>query len=989
MTPPVLRMIVTVASVSFVLTGSAVAPTRAAASATAHLVEAYGKLPLHFEANQGQTDRQVKFLSRGAGYSLFLTPREAVLALRPAQARGTGLEARGVIPDNQTDDPSPLASNHEPGTPRVLRLHLLGANPAAPLSGLNELPGTANYFVGKDPAKWRTHVPTFAKVTQSQVYPGIDLVYYGNQQQVEFDFIVAPGADPTAIRLSLQGAEALKVDEQGDLLVQVQGGEVRLATPHVYQEVQGTKQRVAARYILEQSKSSEPRTSNSEPVLVRFEVAAYDGRRPLVIDPTLVYSTYLGGNGDERGRGIAVDAAGAAYVTGETPSADFTASCTAPCTVLDATFGGGPSPFPTDAFVTKLNATGTALVYSTYLGGSGGDGGAGIAVDAQGAAYVTGTTRSADFTAGCTAPCTVLDATFGGGPSPSPTDAFVTKLDPTGSALVYSTYLGGSSIDQGFGIAVDAQGAAYVTGSTGSTDFTAGCTAPCTVLGTPPGGFVTKLNAAGTALLYAAFPGGSGRIAVDAEGAAYVMGSTRSRDLTAGCTAPCVVLDATLAGGMTGLDAFVIKLNATGTALLYSTYLGGNGDDFGHSIAVDAAGAAYVTGTTFSTDFTAGCTAPCVVLDATRGVGEWPTDAFVTKLDPTGSALVYSTYLGGNSEDASRAIAVDAAGAAYVTGSTSSRDFTAGCTAPCTVLGTPPGGFVTKLNAAGTALLYAAFLSGSPAGIAVDAAGAAYVTGFTFSTDFTAGCTAPCTVLDSTYNGNGDTFVVKISHGPAASGPVAHWKLDEDTGTSAADSSGKNNTGTLSNGPSWTTGRDGHALQFDGGDDAVAVAPPPPPFPDRLDITGPFTLAVWTKPTSPLTGTGFRALMVKNYTYWLYANGSRPDLDPTCVDAIIGGFTDAATDATRIVCRNDPPLTPGVWVHLAVTYDGSALRLYRDGVEVASTLISAAVKSTTGHFELAASQWTSPNENYAGVIDDARVYDRALSPAEIQVLARP
>src|SRR5204863_107328 len=224
---------------------------------------------------------------------------------------------------------------------------------------------------------------------------------------------------------------------QGNLLLRVNGGEVRLATPHVYQEVQGKQQRVAARYIVEESQNREPRTANSAPVRVGFQVAAYDQSRPLVIDPTLVYSTYLGGSGVDQGSSIAVDAAGAAYVTGLTRSADFTAGCTAPCTVLDSSLNG-----LADGFVTKLNATGDALVYSTYLGGSGADVGLAIAVDATGAAYVAGTTLSRDFTAGCTAPCIVLDRTHNG-----QLDAFVTKLDPTGTALLYSTYLGGSGFD--------------------------------------------------------------------------------------------------------------------------------------------------------------------------------------------------------------------------------------------------------------------------------------------------------------------------------------------------------------------------------------------------------------------------------------------------------------------------------------------------------------------------------------------------------------
>jgi uncharacterized protein YneR len=612
MTPPVLRVFVTVASLSSLLAGSAVAPKWAAGTATAHLVEAYGKLPLSFEANQGQTDRQVKFLSRGSGYTLYLTPIEAVLVLRPAPARGKRQGASG--------------SDLVPATPSVLRMQLLGANPAAPMRGLDELPGTVNYFVGRDPTKWQTHVPTFAKVKQAQVYPGVDLVYYGNQRQVAFDFLVTPGADPTAIRLSFQGADELKVDEQGNLLLRVNGGEVRLATPHVYQEVQGKQQSVAARYIVEESQNREPRTANSAPVRVGFQVAAYDQSRPLVIDPTLVYSTYLGGSGFDEGFSIAVDAAGAAYVTGDTLSANFTAGCTAPCIVLDRTHKG-----QLDTFVTKLNPTGTALLYATYLGGSGVDQGFSIAVDAAGAAYVTGATQSANFPTACTAPCTVLDSSLNG-----LADGFVTKLNATGTALLYSTYLGGSGVDQGSSIAVDAAGAAYVTGIMQSADF------------------------------------------------------------TAGCTAPCVVLDATL-GAST--DAFVTKLNATGSALVYSTYLGGNDADVGRAIAVDATGAAYVAGTTLSGDFTAGCTAPCIVLDRTHN-GQ--LDAFVTKLNPTGTALLYATYLGGSRFDQGLSIAVDAAGAAYVTGYTESADFTAGCMAPCTVLDRTLAGmvdaFVAKIS---------------------------------------------------------------------------------------------------------------------------------------------------------------------------------------------------------------------------------------------------------------------------------------------------
>src|SRR6266480_1059482 len=504
-----------------------------AAFAEARVSQSYGKLPLHFEANQGQTHQDVRFLARGAGYSLFLTAGEAVLVLTK---------------------PNPDATQAR-GTPVVVRMSLVGAAPKPPVSGLDELPGKANYLIGKDPAKWRTNVPTHAKVHYRAVYPGIDLVYYGNQRQLEYDFVVAPGADPERIVLGFQGAERLEINAEGELVLHAAGGAIRQQVPVIYQEINGVRTKIEGRYVLKDAHR------------VGFQVAAYDQSRPLVIDPTLVYATYLGGSGDEAGYSIAVDAQGAAYVTGTTTSTDFTAGCTDACMVLNGTLGGAQ-----DAFVIKLDPTGSALVYSTYLGGSGLEAGSGIAVDAQGAAYVTGYTRSTDFTAGCTDPCMVVNGTLGGAQ-----DAFVIKLDPTGCSLVYSPYLGGRGDDEGSGIAVDAQGAAYVTGVTSSTDF------------------------------------------------------------TAGCTDPCVVLNGTLGGAS---DAFVTKLDPTGCSLVYSTYLGGSGDEAGYGIAVDAQGAAYVTGTTTSTDFTAGCTAPCVVV--VNGTLGGASDAFVTKLDPTGSALVYS-----------------------------------------------------------------------------------------------------------------------------------------------------------------------------------------------------------------------------------------------------------------------------------------------------------------------------------------------------------
>src|SRR5207302_1335017 len=376
-------------------------------------------------------------------------------------------------------------------------------------------------------------------------------------------------ADPGRIVLGFQGAERLEIDAEGELVLHAAGGIIRQRVPVIYQEIDGVRTKIEGRYVLKDAHR------------VGFQVAAHDQSRPLVIDPTLIYSTYLGGSDVEYGMGIAVDAAGAAYVTGYTSSTDFTAGCTDSCTVLNGTLGSSQN-----AFVTKINAAGTALVYSTYLGGTGMDAGKGIAVDAAGAAYVTGYTQSSDFTAGCTDSCMVLNGTLGG-----VQDAFVTKLDPTGSALVYSTYLGGSDLEVGLGIAVDSQGAAYVTGYTKSSDFTAACTDSCMVLNGTLGGvqdaFVTKLDPTGSVLVYSTYLGGSDRdvglgIAVDSPGAAYVTGYTRSSDFTAGCADSCMVLNGSLGGNS---DAFFTTLVRSGSALVYSTYLGGSGDEKGRGIA--------------------------------------------------------------------------------------------------------------------------------------------------------------------------------------------------------------------------------------------------------------------------------------------------------------------------------------------------------------------------------------------------------------------
>jgi hypothetical protein len=599
----------------------------------------------------------------------------------------------------------------------VLRLQLVGAHAAAPVVGEDPLAGTSNYFIGNDPRQWRTGIPTYGRVAYQGVYPGVDLVYYGNQQQLEYDFTVAPGTDPGLIRLHVEGAQSPSLDGQGDLVLHTAGGDVVEHAPVLYQDRAGGRQTVAGWFVLEEGDQ------------VGFAVGSYDRSRPLIIDPILSYSTYLGGSGSDFGTAIAVDGAGNAYVAGQTSSSSFPTTAGA----VQPTYGGGF----TNAFVTKLNPAGTAIVYSTFLGGNGldGDFGTGVAVDAAGNAYVTGTAFSSNFPTTPGAFQTTLGSIFGG-------NAFVTKLNPAGTALVYSTYLGGSGSsstlegDHGTGIAVDAAGNAYVTGGTSSGNFPTTPGAFQTAFGgSMSNAFVTKLNPAGTALLYSTylgssgsvFPGDSGRgIAVDAAGNAYVTGETTSSTFP---TTPGAFQTA-FGGGMG--NAFVTKLNPAGTALAYSTYLGGSGR--GNGIAVDAAGNAYVTGGTSSGNFP---TTPGAFQRTYGGSG----DAFVTKLNPAGTALAYSTYLGGSGGDSGAGIAVDAAGSAYVAGETTSSTFPTTPGAFQTAFGGGMGNaFVTKLNPAGTALAYSTYLGGSGndfgLGVAVDAAGSAYITGSSNSTDF-------------------------------------------------------------------------------------------------------------------------------------------------------------------------------------------------------------------------------------------------------------
>lgn len=997
-------------------------------TAQARVRAAYGELPMRFESNQGQFDARVKFAARGAGYALLLTADEALMSLRSGDRNASAAAAtRGEF--DQKNQPEPARE----AKAAVIRMKLVNANRAASVHGEEPLPGRSNYFVGNDPAKWRTDVSNYTSVVYTSVYRGVDVVYYGNGRELEYDFKVAAGADPAAIDLCFDGAKRLRLDAAGELMIDTGAGEVRQHKPLAYQEAEGKRRKVSARYVLH---------GNHQ---VSFALGRYDRRKPLVIDPVLSYSTYLGGSGGDEGHAIAVDAAGNAYITGFTTSFDFPTA--APLQSMSAD--------GLDAFVTKLNAAGTALIYSTYLGGDNTDIANGIAVDTAGNAYVTGLTLSSNFP--------TVNALQMALASPFKTDGFVTKLNAAGTALTYSTYLGGNGNDQGQSIAADATGNAYVAGFTSSTNFpTANALQPA------PGGsndsFVTKLNPTGTAFIYSTYLGGTGSeskaaVAIDAAGNAYVAGSTLSPDfplmnalqpvfkgktafktidgannwaainnglpvytsvtalainpqtpstLYAGTAAKgvykstnggnnwsdastglvpnsqinalainptmpstlfagtasgifrstdgganwsdghvgssvlsvaidpvnpaivyagrissniskstdggqtwttlqvrdnaifansihalavdpispstlyaggdqwvfkstdggqtwqikpfsprtinVIIIDPTnpatvyaglgsgifkstnggdswnhpasypfvntralalnpaspstmyaapdglgvlkstngggswtamrnglrnsfvnalavdpqntstvYAGTLAASEGFIAKLNAAGSALTYSTYLGGDDPDFCVGIAVDAAGNAYVTGETSSSDFP--------TLNPLRGYsGSFP-DIFITKLNSAGTALVYSTYYGGNGNDFAGGIAVDTAGNASITGTTFSTDLPLVAPLKSALNDLDSDAFVARLNASGTAFIYSTYFGGSATSpyfqgtdagnaIAVDAAGSAYITGSTQADNFP---TTPGAFQVALRSQNPAAFVSKIS----------------------------------------------------------------------------------------------------------------------------------------------------------------------------------------------------------------------------------
>jgi Beta-propeller repeat len=683
----------------------------------------FNRLPVSFVENHGQVESQVRFLAQAGNGTIYFTPAEEVLALDSRTANGKPASSRIGKDKLQIS---------------VLRMKWIGANQNPQMLAEQPLPGKMNYLIGRDPARWHTDLPTYARVRYRELYPGVDAVFYGTQGDIEYDLVLSPGTSPGKISFALDGAKQIKLAANGDLVLALEnrGIKVRQLRPVVYQRVNGARRPLSVHYVIHRDKT------------VGFVVPRYDRKLPLVIDPTLAYSTYIGSNTVDTVSSVAVDQFGQAYATG-------------------STVFGFPTKNPaqgnqlgTDAFVTKFTPSGGGLVYSTILGGSSSDTGNAIAVDRFGSAYVAGGTNSTDF-----------PTTPGAFQSPGidADNAFITKLSPSGSSFVYSLVLGGGDSDDITALALDSEHRVYVTGFTCSTNFPLkNAFQPVTEgQNCADGGddaFVTRVNPAGTDLDYSTYLDGTVEslgtgIAVDSTFHAYVTGSTESPDFP---TTPGAFQTTFKAGiipefphDILESNAFVTKFSADGRYLVYSTFLGGTVNDVAGAIALDPDGRACVTGNTQSPDFP-------VSSSAFQKTMHGSNDAFVTKLQINGSGLFYSTFLGGSGGEGGTSIAVDSFGRAWVAGGTSSTDFPVLNPIQAHLAGAQDA-FVTKLSATGNALFFSTYLGGTANDVAnsirLDSQGNAFLGGATDSTDFptTPGAFSP------TKKQGSDGWVAKIT----------------------------------------------------------------------------------------------------------------------------------------------------------------------------------------------------------------------------------
>ena len=679
---------------------------------------------LRFEPNRGQFEDRVRYLARGMGYAVYLTRGGATLALSRSSAA-------------QPKTNEPLAHRTAQLEQALVSMHVVGGRDVEP-EGDTRLQGASNYFVGNDPASWKSDVENYASIRYEDVLPGVSVVYYGNAgRQLEYDLVLSPGANPNQVVLEFEGADAIRIDADGSAVLQLPGGvELRKPAPVAYQvDAAGTRFPVSSRYQLRGTHR------------LGFALGNYDRTRVLRIDPVLLYSTYLGGSSFDQAFGGATDPAGNTYLVGYTASTLF--PTIAP---LQPNLAGGVF----DAFVCKINPQG-GIVYATFLGGSGADEGYAIAADAAGNAYVTGVTFSTDFPT--VAP---FQASAGG-----KQDAFIAKLNPQGSALVYSSYLGGTQDDFAQGIAVGPSGNAYLAGTTFSANFPKLAALSATLRGTSDA-FVTSFAAAGSSLVYSTYLGGSADeaghgVAVDTSGNAFVVGSTSSSNFP--LASP---LQATFGGG--ALDAFVSKLNAAGSAFIYSTYLGGVFTDDALGVASNASGLATVVGYTTSTNFPH----PNAIQPSLASAGQ--NDAFVSQLSASGNTLAFSSYLGGSGNDSASAVGMDAANNVYVVGSTDSSDFP--LLKPITGQSAYHGatdGFVSALEASSSTLSYSSYLGGSDedhaVGVGVQAiGGTTHVVGNTSSVNFPVALAPIATLV-----GAQDAFITRLPGVSTAVPASARW----------------------------------------------------------------------------------------------------------------------------------------------------------------------------------------------------------------------